>query len=116
MSLVTTGVAPVTRRVRAYFAPVNRAAGVPTVFDAAQMGGFALDAPPAPWVDLGWCAGFARKGGAKGEPLRAGAPRVASSQVRTVVEATVALEFESWGKLQMALAAGSQQMNLLDRK
>jgi hypothetical protein len=33
--------------------------------------------------------------------------------VRTLVEATVALEFESWGKLQMALAAGSQQMNLL---
>ncbi len=49
------GVAPVTRRVRAYFAPVNRAAGVPTVFDAAQMGAFALDSPPAPWVDLGWC-------------------------------------------------------------
>jgi hypothetical protein len=35
------------------------------------------------------------------------------SQVRTEVEATVSLEFESWGKLQMALAAGSQQMNLL---
>jgi hypothetical protein len=33
--------------------------------------------------------------------------------VRTMVEATVSLEFESWGKLQMALAAGSQQMNLL---
>ena len=30
-----------------------------------------------------------------------------------MVEATVSLEFESWGKLQMALAAGSQQMNLL---
>jgi len=29
------------------------------------------------------------------------------------VEATVQLEFESWGKLQLALAAGSQQMNLL---
>src|ERR1700737_953672 len=88
MSQATAGVAPVTRRVRAYFAPVNRAAGVPTVFDAAQMGGFALDAPPAPWVDLGWCAGFARKAGTKVEPLRAGAPAVASSQVRTVVEAT----------------------------
>jgi hypothetical protein len=29
------------------------------------------------------------------------------------VEATVQLEFESWGKLQLALASGSQQMNLL---
>ena len=33
--------------------------------------------------------------------------------MRSEVEATVSLEFESWGKLQLALAAGSQQMNLL---
>jgi hypothetical protein len=104
---------PVTRRVRAYFAPVNRVAGVPTVFDAAQMGGFALDSPPAPWVDLGWCTGFARKSATKVGALRTGAPAMAQSQVFTEVEATVSLEFESWGKLQMAVAAGSQQMNLL---
>jgi hypothetical protein len=113
MSGINLGVAPVTRRVRAYFAPVNRVACAPTVFDAAQMGGFSLDAPPAPWVDLGWCSGFVRKAETKVEPLRVGAPAVASSQVRTMVEATVSLQFESWGKLQMALAAGSQQMNLL---
>jgi hypothetical protein len=99
--------------VRAYFAPVNRAAGVPTLFDAAQMGAFALDTPPAPWVDLGWCSGFARKCLTKVGPLRTGAPAIAQSQVRTEIEATVQLEFESWGKLQMALASGSQQMNLL---
>ncbi len=115
MSTMTAvgAVAPVMRRVRAYFAPVNRVAGVPTVFDAAQTGSFGLDAPPAPWVDLGWCTGFARKCGTKVAAVRAGAPAVAQSQVRTEVEATVALEFEGWGKLQMALAAGSQQMNLL---
>ncbi len=111
------GVAPVTRRVRAYFAPVNREAGVPTVFDAAQMGTFALDAPPAPWVDLGWCSGFVRKSGAGAKNgvvgLATGAPAMVQSQVRTLVEATVQMEFESWGKLQLALAAGSQQMNLL---
>jgi len=106
-------VAPVARRVRAYFAPVNRAAGVPTVFDAAQMGGFGLDSPPAPWVDLGWCKGFARKSATKVGALRTGAPAIVASQVRTEVEATVQLEFESWGKLQMALTAGAQQMNLL---
>jgi hypothetical protein len=110
---VVGAVAPVTRRVRAYFAPVNRTAGVPTVFDAAQMGAFALDAPPAPWVDLGWCSKFARKSETKVGALTAGAPGVVQSQVRTQVEATVQLEFESWGKLQLALAAGSQQMNLL---
>jgi hypothetical protein len=106
-------IAPVMRRVRAYFAPVDRVAGVPTVFDAAQAGAFGLDTPPAPWVDLGWCSGFARKCGTKVEAVRAGAPAVVQSQVRTEIEATVGLEFESWGKLQMALAAGSQQMNLL---
>ena len=106
-----TGVAPVVRRVRAYFAPVDRGAVVPTVFDAAQMGGFALDSPPSRWVDLGWCKGFTRKSATKVEALRVGA--MAQGQVRTEVEATVSLEFESWGKLQLALAAGSQQMNLL---
>jgi hypothetical protein len=106
-------VAPVTRRVRAYFAPVNRATAMPTVFDAAQMGRFALSAPPAPWVDLGWCTKFARKSETKVAALTAGAPAMAQSQVRSQVEATVQLEFESWGKLQLALASGSQQMNLL---
>jgi hypothetical protein len=86
---------------------------VPTVFDAAQMGAFALDAPPAPWVDLGWCSRFARKSETKVGALTAGVPAMVQSQVRTQVEATVQLDFESWGKLQLALAAGSQQMNLL---
>lgn len=110
---VVGAVAPVTRRVRAYFAPVDRVAGVPTVFDAAQMGAFALDTPPAPWVDLGWCSNFVRKSATKIGALTTGAPAVVQSQVRSQVEATVQLEFESWGKLQLALAAGSQQMNLL---
>ena len=119
MSTTTTAasvigaVAPVTRRVRAYFAPVNRAAAAPTVFDAAQMGIFALSAPPSPWVDLGWCSKFLRKSETKVGVLTTGAPAVVQSQVRTQVEATVQLEFESWGKLQLALASGSQQMNLL---
>jgi hypothetical protein len=99
--------------VRAYFAPVNRTTGTPTVFDAAQMGAFALSAPPAPWVDLGWCSKFARKSETKVTALTAGAPAVVQSQVRSQVEATLQIEFESWGKLQLALASGSQQMNLL---
>jgi hypothetical protein len=86
---------------------------VPVLFDAAEAGGFTLDAPPTPWIDLGWCSGFARKTATKVEPLRTGAPAVVQTQVWSEIEATVSLEFESWGKLQMALAAGSQQMNLL---
>ena len=113
MSGLVNAVAPVTRRVRAYFAPVDRAANAPVLFDAAQAGSFALDAAPAPWIDLGWCSAFTRTGATRVEPLRTGAPAVVQTQVRTEIEATVSLRFESWGKLQMALAAGSQQMNLL---
>jgi hypothetical protein len=109
----TAAVAPITRRVRAYFAPVNRAAGVPTFFDPAQLGGFTLDTPPSPWVDLGWVSNFARKSGTKVDALLAGAPAMAVGQVRATVEATVSLQFEIWGKLQVALASGSQQTNLL---
>jgi hypothetical protein len=105
--------APVVGRVRAYFAPVNRVAKQATIFDPAQIGGFALDAPPAPWIDLGWIADFARTCGTKIAPLLAGAPAVAQGQSRTEVDAQVSLQFQSWGKLQLALAAGTQQMNLL---
>jgi hypothetical protein len=105
--------APVVGRVRAYFAPVNRGTGQATIFDAAQSGAFALDSPPAPWLDLGWIAGFVRKCGTKVEAVRAGAPATVQTQTRTEIEATVACAFESWGKLQLALSCGTQQMNLL---
>ncbi len=74
---------------------------------------FALDSPPVPWIDLGWISGFARKSGTKIEPVRAGAPAISQMQSRNAIDAIVALQFASWGKLQMALAAGTQQMNLL---
>ena len=105
--------APIAGRVRAYFAPVDRAAAAPTLFDAAQLGRFALDAPPAPWIDLGWISRFTRKSATKIEPLRAGAPAVAVAQVRSELEATVSFDFESWGRLQATLASGSQTINLL---
>ena len=110
---MSLAVAPAVRRVRAYFAPVNRATGATTVFDPAQAGRFDLEGPPEPWIDLGWVDGFARKSGTKVVALQNGAPALASGQARTVVDAEVSLEFQSWGKLQMALAGGSQQMNLL---
>lgn len=86
---------------------------MPALFDAAQNGVFTLNAPPAPWIDLGWCSKFTRKSLTKVGALRTGAPAIAQTQIRTEVEATISLEFEAWGKLQLALAAGSEQMNLL---
>jgi hypothetical protein len=110
---LTNATAPIAGRVRAYFAPVNRATATPSIFDAAQSGTFPIDTPPAPWLDLGWIANFARKAETKVSPLRSGAPAIVQTQVRTEVEATVSLEFESWGKIQLALSSGSDQMNLL---
>jgi hypothetical protein len=105
--------APVVRRVRGYFAAVNRAAAVPVLFDAAQMGGFSLDAPPAPWVSLGWIGELARKAGSRTGAVLTGVPAGVLEQVRESVEAQVSFRFLSWTKLTMALATGSQHMNLL---
>lgn len=117
MSTTTISMLPltplITRRVRAYFAPVNRSGGQPTIFDPAQNGDFDLDAPAAPWIDLGWLNSFQRKSGTQVVALRSGAPGLPQSQVRTEVDSIVSMRFSSWGKLQMALTAGSEQMNLL---
>lgn len=110
---VTDVVPPRIKRVRAYFAAVNRIAGQATIFDPAQNGSFALDLPPAPWVDLGWIQGFTRKCGTVIGPVRTGSPAATQLQVRSDLEAVVEFSFESWGKLQLSLAAGTQQMNLL---
>ena len=105
--------APVVRRVRGYFAPVNRGAGVPVLFDPAEMGGFSLDAPPAPWVLLGWIQNFARKAGSRTAPIWTGIPAAVLEQTRETLDAQVSFQFLSWTKLTMALATGSQHMNLL---
>lgn len=105
--------APVGRRVRGYFAPVNRTAQTPALFDPAEQGTFSLDAPPAPWISLGWIQDFTRKSASKTSPLLTGIPAGAQEQVRETVEAQVNFEFLSWTKLNMALATCSQHMNLL---
>ncbi len=108
--------APVARRVRGYFAPVNRAtsaAADPVLFDASEQGAFSLDAPPAPWISLGWMQGFTRKPTSKTTPVLTGIPAATLEQVRETLEAQVSFEFLSWTKLTMALATGSQHMNLL---
>ncbi|MFZ0662489.1 MAG: hypothetical protein WAM66_07350 [Acidobacteriaceae bacterium] len=104
---------PVARRVRAYFAPVDRVNRVPAVFDPSVNGQFALDAPPAPWIDLGWIEDFSRKSLSKVSGLTVGSPGVTEFQVKETVDASVSFRFKTWSKLSMALSAGSQHMNLL---
>jgi len=105
--------APVTRRVRAFFAPVNRVAQTPVLFDPSEQGGFSFDAPPAPWLSLGWIENFVRKAASKSSALMTGIPAAAVEQVRESVEAEVSFQFLSWTKLTMGLATGSQHMNIL---
>jgi hypothetical protein len=105
--------APVARRVRAYFAPVNRTTQTPALFDPSQLSTFNLDAPPAPWIDLGWIQNFARKSTSKGSTILTGIPASMLEQTRGTLGAEIACEFLSWTKLTMALANGSQHMNLV---
>ena len=105
--------APVARRVRAYFAPVNRATQTPVLFDPSQLGSFNLDAPPAPWIDLGWIQNFTRKSTSKSGSILTGIPAASLEQTRDSLEAQLSFEFLGWTKLTMAIATGSQHMNLL---
>lgn len=104
---------PVSRRVRAYFAPVDRSTETAAVFDPGKYGAFPLDSPPAPWLDLGWIDNFQRFSLTPEEPLRAGAGGAAAAQFRGSLDARLEFDFREWGKLQMALAGGSEHMNVL---
>jgi hypothetical protein len=104
---------PMGRSVRAYFAPVDRVHRLPTLFDPSVNGRFLTNTPPTPWMDLGWIEDFARKSASKFGELVTGSPATTQFQVRETVDATVSLRFKAWSKLSMALAAGSQHMNLI---
>lgn len=103
----------VARRVRAYFAPVNRAAQAAVFFDPSQQNSFNLDAPPAPWINLGSIQGFTRTTTGKSNAIMTGVPAATMEQARETLDAQVAFEFLGWTKLTMALATGSQHMNVL---
>lgn len=115
MSATTTlpPLPPIGRSVRAYFAPVDRVHKAPTLFDPSVNGRFNADTPPAPWISLGWIENFTRKSASKFGDLVTGTPGATQMQVRATIDATVAFRFKTWTKLSMALAAGSQHMNLL---
>jgi hypothetical protein len=104
---------PIHRKVRAYFAPVDRNTGSPTIFDPARDGSFTLEQPPAPWLDLGWVSNLRRWSASRRESASAGLNQAAAARFRTSLAASVEFDFRQWGKLQMALACGAQHMNVL---
>jgi hypothetical protein len=100
--------------LRMYVAPVDRQTGSPGVFDPSAHLPFDPDAPPAPWIGLGAIRNFSRKSESQSTLLESGTKQLARAQARSRVGATVEFEFLQWGKLQLAIAAGSQQMNVLE--
>jgi hypothetical protein len=104
---------PVTREMRAYFAPVNRSTETPTIFDPSVSGAFPLSSPPSPWLDLGWIEAFARFYDTPTDAVRSGTQAFPAFQFRGPIEARMEFDFKEWGKLQMALAGGSENMNVL---
>jgi len=111
--MTRTGLRPVARQTRAYFAAVDRANGPTAIFDPSKNSGFQLDAPPAPWIDLGWIENFQRTSTTQIEGLAGGVAGAVTAQARHGLGAWVEFEFRDWGKLQMALAGGAEHMNVL---
>ncbi len=101
------------RGVRAYVAPVNRASETPAIFDPSAESVFNLDAPPAPWIDVGWVENFQRTAQTAVNIVRQGESGGVTAQYRSGLDAKVECEFQNWGKLQMALAGGSTHYNVL---
>jgi hypothetical protein len=112
-SPLRSAMVPMTRQMRVYFAPVNRITETPTIFDPGASGAFNLDSAPAPWLDLGWIDSFERFYDTPTEVVRSGMNTLPSLQFRGPIEARVEFDFKEWGKLQMALAGGSEHMNVL---
>ncbi len=110
---VRAAMIPVSQRMRAYFAPITQPGAIPTLFDPGKYGLFLLDNPPAPWLDLGWIENLQRFCGTSTQPLRAGTQGAPPAQYRGPLDARIEFDFREWGKLQMALAAGSEHMNVL---
>ncbi len=111
--MTRAGLRPVARQTRAYFAPVDRVNGPTAIFDPSKDNGFQLDAPPAPWLDLGWIENFQRTSTSQIDSLPGGSAGAVSAQARHGLGARVELEFRDWGKLQMAIAGGAEHMNVL---
>jgi hypothetical protein len=83
------------------------------IFDPSKDNNFQLDGPPAPWIDLGWIENFQRSSTSQIEAMVGGTAGAVSAQARRTLGAQVDFEFRDWGKLQMALAGGSEHMNVL---
>lgn len=105
--------APVVRETLVFYAPVSRPTQSPTIFDPTTASSFNPASPPAPWISLGAIEQFQRKPLSKAVPVLTGVPATVLHQSRESVQAQLTFQFLDWTKLSMALATGSQHMNVL---
>ncbi len=98
-------------KMRAYFAPVN--AQSPAPFDSSLLNAWQIDAPPAPWVDLGRLATFTRFSDSQTLNVESGSPATVQLQAKQSIGARVRCRFERWNRLTMALTASSDTRNIL---
>ena len=104
---------PLAEAVRAYVVPIDRNSGASVPFDPSAQGEFDLDLPPVPFLDVGWVENFQRTSATQYETLRTGPQSTLTSQFRAGFDAGVEFDLPNWGKLQIALAGGGQQINVL---
>ena len=104
---------PLAEAVRAYVAPIDRNTGMSVPFDPSDQGEFDLELPPFPFLDVGWVENFQRTSATKYETLRTGPQSTLTAQLRAQFDAGVEFDLPNWGKLQMAVAGGGQQINVL---
>ena len=90
--MTRAGLRPITRQTRAYFAPVDRVNGPTAIFDPSKDNGFQLDAPPAPWIDLGWIENFQRTTTSQITALIAGTAGAVAAQARHALGARIDFE------------------------
>ena len=104
---------PLAEAVRAYVVPIDRGSGKSVPFDPSAQGEFDLDSPPSGFLDLGWVENFQRRSATQYQTLRTGPQSTLATQFRTQFDTEVEFDLPNWGKVQMAVAGGGQQINVL---
>ena len=69
--------------------------------------------PPTPWLALGEVENFQRTANDEMSPVAAGTESAVVAQFRKRMEARVSFELRRWGKLQLTIASGGTQWNVL---
>lgn len=98
--------------IHAWFAPVDRAGGLPVLFDPASMGRFDRNTPPAGWWSAGRVLDLKRTAASTVTPVWSGAPAAVKAQVSAAIGEEVEFTLPGWTRLGMSLSSGTEVLNL----